>query len=76
MEESEKYTVTVQIYKVSKEVYNAKDFIEALHVQKGASIMAKLLNWTRHSSCDDIVRHMDYIQDSYNEGCITVKRIN
>ena len=67
------YKVTVKVGTLEK-IHKVPTFTEALGIQKGASSVAKLLGWTRHTSVKGIVRHTDSVFDLYNEGSIVVKK--
>jgi len=68
------FVVTIQAYKQEEKKIIVHTFKEALDIQQGASAMAHLMGWTRHSSCGDIISHLDSVFDLFNEGFITVKR--
>jgi hypothetical protein len=69
-----KFLITIQVYKQSEKVFYVSTYAEALDIQQGASAMAELIGWTRHSSCEECVYHLDSAFDLYNEGFITIKR--
>jgi len=73
--ELKKFVVNIHVYKNSETTFTTDTFSDALRVQQGASAMAMLMGWTRHSGCDSEISHLDSVFDLYNEGTITVRRI-
>lgn len=69
------FEVIIHVYKKDEQIFIVGTFAEALDIQKGASAMAELIGWTRHSSCDEAVCHLDSVFDLFNEGFITVKKV-
>jgi len=70
------YSLTVQIYHQSDKKLIVADYQSGL---KFAKLLSELLsmagNWTRHSSCQGAIHHMDYYSDLYNEGAIILEQI-
>jgi len=73
--ELKKFTVDIHVYKNSETTFTTDSFSDALRIQQGASAIAQLMGWTRHSSCEEEISHFDSVFDLYNEGAIIVKRI-
>jgi len=72
---AKQFKVTLQVYKQAESIFIVGTFAEALDIQRGASAMVQLMGWTRHSSCDSEVSHLDSVFDLYNEGFITVQSL-
>ena len=58
------------ITKQPKVIKEYTDFKTALDVAEFLSEIAVMKKWTRHSSCESLIRHCNVYSDLYNEGAI------